>query len=312
MAFLDTYRDVQNAEKTATENVTNYNAALDKYIGEYNSWRKSHGMSVAGADAKEKLMGIIDQLGRAEGKLNKDSNRGDVAAYGLSILDDLNSGFETDFNTYVNEKGTKEQREAWEGLQSIAHRNDGLYVPDKAPDNWFEAIGQGIASGASGVHKIFDYAGNAPRIVREDANRGKWERTISNMEGEFNKYNAELAGGKFDLFDNPDKYISSATAKAEEAKKSADAKTKSETKDSKDSGTTDETVTFQLKGNDPNYKGFGQKLVDLGLATDKGLWGSDGDVQFYTKQLYEQGAIDSRGNLKVGVPIKLKKRKVSK
>jgi hypothetical protein len=310
MAFLDTYRDIQNAEKTATENVKNYEAALDKYIGEYNSWRKTNGMSVAGADAKEKLMGIIDQLGRAEGKLNKDSNRGDVAAYGLSVLDDLNSGFQTDFGTYVNEKGTKEQREAWEGLQSIAHRNDGVYVPDKAPDTWGEAIWQGIQSGASGVGKFFDYAGNAPRIMREDANKGKWERTISNMEGEFNKYNAELAGGKFDLFDNPDKYISGATAKAEETAKASESSASDSKSDNSKSETTDETVTFQLKANDPAYKGFGQKLVDLGLATSKGLWGNDGDVKFYTKQLYEQGAIDKNGNLKTGTPIKLKKRKI--
>lgn len=310
MAFLDTYRDIQNAEKTATENVKNYEAALDKYIGEYNSWRKSHGMSVAGANAKEKLMGIIDQLGRAEGKLNKDSNRGDVAAYGLSVLDDLNSGFQTDFSTYVNENGTKEQREAWEGLQSIAHRNDGVYVPDEAPDNWLEAIGQGIASGASGVHKYFDYVGNAPRIFREDANKGKWKRTVDAMQGEYKKYNTELASNKFDLFDNPDKYISGATTKTEEAAKASESKTSDVKADNSNSETADETITFQLKANDPTYKGFGQKLVDLGLATSKGLWGGDGDVQFYTKQLYEQGAIDSRGNLKVGVPIKLKKRKV--
>ena len=56
--------------------------------------------------------------------------------------------------------------------------------------------------------------------------------------------------------------------------------------------------------------GFGQKIIDLGLATDKGLWGSDGDVQFYTKQLYDQGALDANGNLKIGVPIKLKRRKI--
>ena len=71
-----------------------------------------------------------------------------------------------------------------------------------------------------------------------------------------------------------------------------------------------DTVTFTLpRANDPEYGGFAQKIIDLGLATDKGLWGDDGDVEFYTKQLYEQGALDENGNLKIGVPIKLKRRK---
>lgn len=71
-----------------------------------------------------------------------------------------------------------------------------------------------------------------------------------------------------------------------------------------------DTVTFTLpRANDPNYRGFGAKLQELGLTTDKGLWGSGGDVEFYTKQLYDQGALDSRGNLKIGVPITLRRRK---
>lgn len=82
---------------------------------------------------------------------------------------------------------------------------------------------------------------------------------------------------------------------------------KSEDKSEDDS----DTVTFTLpRANDPEYGGFAQKIIDLGLATDKGLWGSDGDVAFYTQQLYDQDALDANGNLKIGVPIKLKRRKV--
>ena len=72
----------------------------------------------------------------------------------------------------------------------------------------------------------------------------------------------------------------------------------------------EDIVEFTLpRANDPSYRGFGQKIIDLGLATDHGLWGADGDVEFYTKQLYDQGALDERGNLRIGVPIKLKRRK---
>lgn len=54
---------------------------------------------------------------------------------------------------------------------------------------------------------------------------------------------------------------------------------------------------------------FGQKIIDLGLATDNGLWGDNGDVAYYTQQLWDQGALDENGNLRIGKTITLRKRK---
>lgn len=54
---------------------------------------------------------------------------------------------------------------------------------------------------------------------------------------------------------------------------------------------------------------FGQKIIDLGLATDNGLWGDNGDVAYYTKQLRDQGALDAYGNVILGKTWKLKRRK---
>lgn len=51
---------------------------------------------------------------------------------------------------------------------------------------------------------------------------------------------------------------------------------------------------------------FGQVILDLGIDTNKGLWGSDGDVAFYTKQLRDQGI---PGMVPIGTKIRLKKRK---
>lgn len=45
---------------------------------------------------------------------------------------------------------------------------------------------------------------------------------------------------------------------------------------------------------------FGQVIKDLGLETEAGLWGEGGDVEFYTKQLIEQGMLDENGNVKLG------------
>lgn len=54
---------------------------------------------------------------------------------------------------------------------------------------------------------------------------------------------------------------------------------------------------------------FGQKILDLGLNTENGLWGQDGDVNFYTRQLIDQDALDANGNVKLGQTFRLRKRK---
>lgn len=62
------------------------------------------------------------------------------------------------------------------------------------------------------------------------------------------------------------------------------------------------TVSYAYKAGDT----FGQVIRDLGLATNHGLWGDDGDVVYYTSQLHEQGIY---GNIPVGATITLKPRK---
>lgn len=52
---------------------------------------------------------------------------------------------------------------------------------------------------------------------------------------------------------------------------------------------------------------FSKVLVELGLDEGK-LWGEDGSVRYYTNQLVEQGMLDSRGNVKIGVPFTLTRR----
>lgn len=66
--------------------------------------------------------------------------------------------------------------------------------------------------------------------------------------------------------------------------------------------TTKASVTYTYKSGDT----FGQVIRDLGLATAHGLWGADGDVNYYTEQLHEQGVY---GNIPIGTTIKLKPRK---
>ena len=65
-----------------------------------------------------------------------------------------------------------------------------------------------------------------------------------------------------------------------------------------------DTITYTYKSGDT----FGQVITDLGLTTDAGLWGQDGDVAYYTQQLVDQGALDRNGNIPIGTTIKLRKR----
>ena len=63
-----------------------------------------------------------------------------------------------------------------------------------------------------------------------------------------------------------------------------------------------DTIYFKYMPGDT----LGNVIKELGLQTDKGLWGPDGDVEYYTKQLREQGI---NGNIPTDRIIKLQKRK---
>ena len=52
---------------------------------------------------------------------------------------------------------------------------------------------------------------------------------------------------------------------------------------------------------------FSGVLIKLNL--DEGhLWGENGTVRYYTKQLIQQNMLDSNGNVKVGIPFELRKK----
>lgn len=58
---------------------------------------------------------------------------------------------------------------------------------------------------------------------------------------------------------------------------------------------------------------FGQVILNLGLASEYGLWGREGDVEYYNGQLYDQGILnyyDGKfwNNIPVGTEIKLEHR----
>ena len=65
-----------------------------------------------------------------------------------------------------------------------------------------------------------------------------------------------------------------------------------------------DTITYTYKPGDS----FGRVITDLGLRTDAGLWGANGDVAYYTQQLAQQGALDRNGNIPIGTTLRLRRR----
>lgn len=63
----------------------------------------------------------------------------------------------------------------------------------------------------------------------------------------------------------------------------------------------DNVIEYTYKQGDT----FGQVILDLGLNTPHGLWGDNGDVNYYNAQLNDQGIY---GNIPIGTTIKLRKR----
>lgn len=88
-------------------------------------------------------------------------------------------------------------------------------------------------------------------------------------------------------------------AKKEEPKK--EEPKKEETKKPAAPAKKDTSVSYTYKKGDT----FGQVILNLGLNTSHGLWGPDGDVAYYNKQLAAQGIT---GNIPVGKTIKLTPR----
>lgn len=68
----------------------------------------------------------------------------------------------------------------------------------------------------------------------------------------------------------------------------------------------DDVVEYTYKPGDT----FGQVILDLGLNTDNGLWGDNGDVNYYTQQLVDQGIWEDNQphNIPIGTKIKLYRR----
>lgn len=307
MAFIDTLRETQKYTQDDTERRSNivkeWNDLSEQFMNSYNSYLKNTGRKeISDLTAREKLRDFIGRAGVEDGKWSSDdySNSNydeyDFKEYGTQTIKDLfGENGAMDFGTYVEKYGNADQKKTYERLNR--EQSTGEKVA--------RGVGASLIPGALNVMGPLGWASAAFGFGAAANADSKSRKSLSELKEKYVKEHNGAINTAFDAFENADKYL----ANRDKVSTGTGGGSQSNTTDGS-SDTTSEEVTFTLpRANDPSYRGFGQKIVDLGLATNKGLWGSDGDVQFYTKQLYEQGAVDKNGNLKIGVPIKLRRRR---
>lgn len=307
MAFIDTLRETQKYTQDDTERRSNivkeWNDLSEQFTNSYNSYLKNTGRKeISDLTAREKLRDFIGRAGIEDGKWSSDdySNSNydeyDFQEYGTQTIKDLfGENGAMDFGAYVEKYGNADQKKTYERLNR--EQSTGEKVA--------RGVGASLIPGALNVMGPLGWASAAFGFGAAANADSKSRKSLSELKEKYVKEHNGAINTAFDAFENADKYL----ANRDKVSTGTGGGSQSNTTDGS-SDTTSEEVTFTLpRANDPSYRGFGQKIVDLGLATNKGLWGSDGDVQFYTKQLYEQGAVDKNGNLKIGVPIKLRRRR---
>lgn len=308
MAFIDTLRETQKYTQDDTERRSNivkeWNDLSEQFTNSYNSYLKNTGRKeISDLTAREKLRDFIGRAGVEDGKWSSDdySNSNydeyDFQEYGTQTIKDLfGENGAMDFGAYVEKYGNADQKKTYERLNR--EQSTGEKVA--------RGVGASLIPGALNVMGPLGWASAAFGFGAAANADSKSRKSLSDLKEKYVKEHNGAINTAFDAFENADKYL----ANRDKVSTGTGGGSQSNTTDGS-SDTTSEEVTFTLpRANDPSYRGFGQKIVDLGLATNKGLWGSDGDVQFYTKQLYDQGALDANGNLKIGVPIRLKRRKI--
>lgn len=305
-SFIKTLRDAQaynieDAERRSNI-INDWSKTLDSFTEGYNQYLENNGAKKVSKDkAKTILRDFVKKAAVADGKWTQsqiddgDYDETEFQEYGTNAIRSLfgETGGMT-LDDYIEKNGDDDTKKYYK--ESNRERSAGEKI----------ARGAGASAAVSGLAALgpLGWIGGAIGFGAGAAQDNNRKKKLSDLVNKYNEEHNSALNSGYDAIINADKYLENRRPEGESGSGSSNGSDST-------SETTDEEVTFTLpKANDPSYKGFGQKLVDLGLATSKGLWGGDGDVQFYTKQLYEQGAIDSRGNLKVGVPIKLKKRKV--
>jgi hypothetical protein len=314
-------KDAANKESKAWDNAS----LLGEYYDNYNKARKERGdKSMSYNDFTLKVSDMVGKMGVEDGKWSQEDydnksyrDSDNYEDYANNVLNKIMGGiapWRGNLSQEIDDNAPEEVKEAYNRIRKYGD------------SQWStEAVNERTNQRYSDDKNVFDIAGSTFGTIGDKLGSGFasiWNSPYNNSDQKksdmkiVNDYRKQMGDTAIAMFDDFDTFFDEYKKNKSSDKKATDNNSGTNESGSSASATggtsssDDDVVTFQLdRANDPNYKGFGQKIVDLGLATDNGLWGSNGDVAFYTQQLYEQGAVDKNGNLKIGVPIKLRRRK---
>lgn len=185
--------------------------------------------------------------------------------------------------------------------------------------NLAESVASGAVDTFDWVTNGFMNQFNSPYFSRND--NENFEKDYNTIVNYANKRDADFA----DIFSNFEQYIadynpdkankdSTETAPSEGETKTEGGESNTATPETPnivpgEGGdiSSSETFNFQINPGD-NYNGFASKLAEMGEVSEFGLWGEDGDVEFYRQQLKDQDALDENGNIRIGQFISLRRR----
>lgn len=294
---------VQAEDQRRSDIINTWNDLLSRYAEDYKVYRDNSKMEKMDTEqSKQALRDFVYQSGLRDGKW-EDDNYDDLEfqEYGTNLLNNIFDNATT-FDKYVDQYGSESQKKTFERNQKRAEKGAG----EKAARGLLG--GSAALSGAIAGGPLFAMGESLGLGIPALANQRK-QKELSDFYDKYEDDTIKKLNAGFDLISNYDDYLSKAS-ELPDKNKTTIASTETSASDLGDGFGDDESegeiIEYTYKPGDT----FGQVLLDLGLTTDKGLWGKGGDVEFYDKQLWSQGAPDPvTGFIPVGTTIKLRKRK---
>lgn len=312
-SFLDKLRGGQNAiaeeqkrrtdqsaqrevdEMTRKKTRDNFDNQIDTFVERYREWAKNptnaslSGSSVRSMDDRALRNRVKDMVYRGaetsgvQKKSDGTFDEADIAAYGTQLLSDMNKKIDTKdsatFDQYRNSLSAREKQDVSEYEKFL----------DRYRDN-----------------KSIDVKNAAKREFQDNESLKNGIRLSTRGYADWAKKQKD---SNFDIFERFEEYSSAAPSNSDQPAQGGEVETKitdTATTGGNTSAPATETDTEEITYTYKPGDNFGQVLLNLGLSSANNLWGPNGDVAYYTKQLNDQGIY---GNIPTGRTIRLRRRK---
>lgn len=324
--FFKNFKDARVADaqaKKEQDSIEFDNTSLQgEYFKNYNSYLKKKGeKEISYQDFSNRLNDMVGRMGVANNMWSEDDYKNksftENSNYEKTKNEFLNmtmggiNPWRGNLDSEISDYAPQDVKDAYKRLkkygngqwtsEAVWDRATKRYANDKSILDW---IGSGIGMGLDALGSAFSTEWYKP-----------YNASQKNIDSQtIDKYRKQMGDNALALFDDFDtffdKFIKDREAKntnsneadAESGSANPNSDSNSNTDSNSDDETTGEDVVLNVKKGDT----FGQMLLDAGIVTDNGLWGPNGDVEFYTKQLSDPYHMNL---IYPGQAIRLKRRR---